>query len=52
MSDQPKLADLRLGRSRLRRLFNALGPLMALALIILGFAAASQIKNGLDALRD
>lgn len=33
---------------RLRRLINALGPLMALVFIILGFAAVSSIKNGID----
>ncbi len=36
---------------RLRRLLNLLGPLLALVLIILAFAAASQIKGGLDARR-
>lgn len=37
--------------SRLRRVYHAVGPLLALALIVLGFAAASQIKAGLDAHR-
>ncbi len=36
------------GASSLRRWFDAFGPLLALVLIILGFAAAHQIKAGLD----
>lgn len=36
----------------IRRLLNALGPLLALVLIILAFAVASQTKAGLDAYRD
>jgi ribose transport system permease protein len=33
---------------RVRRLLGAAGPVLALALIVLGFAAASQVKNALD----
>lgn len=36
------------GPSQLRRMFNAIGPLLALILIILGFGIAYQIKSGLD----
>ena len=36
---------------RLRRLLNLLGPLLALVMIFFAFAAASQIKGGLDAHR-
>ncbi len=45
MSEQPRLA---LGPSRIRQVINMVGPLLALMVIILGFAAASQVKNGLD----
>ena len=48
MSEQPRGMELIGGRSRLRRILNALGPLLALVLIILSFAAVSQIKGGLD----
>ncbi len=49
MTELPEPA-LHLARtpSRLRRLLNAVGPLLALIVIILGFGAASQIKAGLD----
>ena len=43
MSDLPKLAQARAGPTRIRRVLNAAGLLLALILIILGFAAASQI---------
>lgn len=43
-TDSPELAR----RSHTRTILNAIGPLLALVLIILGFAAAFQIKTGLD----
>ena len=48
MIDVRNSGGLLVGPSRLRRVFNALGPLLALMLIILGFAVASQIKAGCD----
>ncbi len=48
MSDPARPTGVSVGPTRVRQLLNALGPLLALVLIILGFAAASQIRNGLD----
>ncbi len=50
MPDVPDSATPVRGFS-VRGVVNALGPLLALLLIILGFAAASQIKAGLDTRR-
>ena len=48
MSDVPLTLSTRDPARKLRQLLNTLGSLLALVLIILGFALAVQIKGGLD----